>query len=222
MFESVQYPSKQDMADRLASQIADRLDAAIGQRGRALLAVSGGSTPTLLLGALQKSDLDWARVSVTLTDERCVPDTDERSNARFVRELLLLGDAMASSFLPLFGERNLAEAAAVLSSPLDVAVFGMGEDFHTASLFPDAKETAAALAPDCESPLALIRPPSQREERISLTAPPILACRDKVLILHGGAKKAALLEARRIADPQRAPVNILFAGDNPAEVHMAP
>jgi 6-phosphogluconolactonase len=222
MIAPIEHLSKQAMADQLAALIADLLSATISERGRASLAVSGGTTPILLFESLSKTPLDWTKVTVTLTDERCVPADSERSNEGFVRRSLLTDDAEAAAFLPLYGESSLSETAAELSLPLDVAIFGLGEDFHTASLFPDAKETAAALDPACALPLALIRPSSQPEERITLTAPPILNCRHKFLILHGEAKKAALQKAQSIGDPQQAPVNILFVGGDPAEVHLAP
>lgn len=216
-----EHASPQEMADSLAVKVSNLLASAIAERGGASLAVPGGGTPRLFLRALGACDLDWQSITVTLTDERCVPETSERSNARLVRETLLVGQAASAAFMPLFGDGSLKETAAALRLPLDVAVFGMGEDFHTASLFPGADGTAAALDPECRMPLARIRPASQDEERVTLTAPPILACRSKFLIMHGASKKEAYRRARAVGTVLEAPVNILFEGEGETEIHIA-
>ncbi len=83
------FASRQELAAALASDVAASLSAAITDRGRAQLAVSGGTTPKLFFHELAHIKIDWSRVTITLVDERCVPITDDRSNARLVREQLL-------------------------------------------------------------------------------------------------------------------------------------
>ena len=85
-------------AAALAERIAERLRAALAERGTAVLAVSGGSTPKDFFGRLSREKLDWARVQITLVDERWVADTDERSNARLVQSTLLQHAAAAAQF----------------------------------------------------------------------------------------------------------------------------
>ena len=103
------FASRQALADTLAAAIADRLAAGIAARGQASLAVSGGTTPTLLFAALATTAIDWARVTITLVDERFVEPTSPRSNEGLVRRALLQGPARAATFVPLY--RHAPDAA---------------------------------------------------------------------------------------------------------------
>ena len=82
------YANADALAEALATQVAARLRAAIAARGAALLAVSGGSTPARFFERLSHEALDWSKVRVTLVDERWVPESSERSNARLVLSLI--------------------------------------------------------------------------------------------------------------------------------------
>ena len=143
------------LALAFADWTADILRQAIAARGAALLAVSGGATPLRYFGALSKCPLDWSRVSITLADERRVPDDHPRSNARLVRNALMQNQAAAASFVPLADSRLTAEQElisarariATLPLPADLVVLGMGEDGHTASWFPGAEGLAEAMDP---------------------------------------------------------------------------
>ena len=117
--------------------MAASLSTAITDRGRAQLAVSGGTTPKLFFRELAHQRIDWPRVTMTLVDERCVPVTDERSNARLVREHLLRLKAAAAKFVPLYRDHGNAEAL----GPFDAVVLGMGTDGHTASFFPERRQS---------------------------------------------------------------------------------
>lgn len=224
MEREVYHVSAETLAVATARRVARLLEQAIAARGKATLALSGGRTPGPFMTTLGTLDVDWSRVQVTLTDERCVSPEDDRSNARLVAETLMAGPARRASFVSLFSGADSLDAADAVARmlPLDVAVFGMGEDYHTASLFPDGDGTAAALSPDAPSPLALIRAPSQPEPRITLTAPAILTTCYRILLLAGTEKVNAYRRARAIGDTRQAPVNILFLGMGETEVRSAP
>ena len=112
--------------------------------GRVTFAVSGGTSPRPFLQTLSHEPFDWSRVDVTLVDDRWVPDTDSASNSRLVHETLLQNAAANASYLPLVDTSTTLEArvAALNGDPKrrvpNVAVLGMGEDGHTASIFADA------------------------------------------------------------------------------------
>src|SRR5512133_131039 len=97
------FEAREALAETLARDVADELERAIEAKGRATLAVSGGTTPKLFFEKLSELDIPWSRVSVTLVDERQVPETSERSNARLVRTHLLRNRAAAAHFIPLAG-----------------------------------------------------------------------------------------------------------------------
>jgi 6-phosphogluconolactonase len=99
--EERHFPSLPDAAHALAGELALTLDHATSARGRALLAVSGGHTPQPVFERLRQLEVDWGRVTLTLTDERWVPPNHPDSNENLVRSWLLRGPA-AAAFIPLF------------------------------------------------------------------------------------------------------------------------
>ena len=86
----------------LSERLIDGLAAAIDARGEAILAVSGGRTPAGLFKCLSDAPLDFSKVMITLTDERCVPIDHPDSNAQMVQRLLLQGKAKQARFIPLY------------------------------------------------------------------------------------------------------------------------
>ncbi len=203
--------SAESLALDLAGFVAQRLREGLATRGRALLVVSGGSTPMPFFKALSGMALDWPHVCVTLADERWLPPDHADSNERLVRQGLLQGLAAQARFLPLFNgaaspeaaQRVLDEALAGLPWPADVVVLGMGGDGHTASLFPHAPELADALAegegPRC-LPVAVPAAPNVPVPRLSLTRRALLDAHH--LVIHvTGASKLALIEQAMLDGP---------------------
>lgn len=191
-------------ATALAERVAGHLRRALGERQQAVLAVSGGNTPKDFLDLLSREPLDWARVQVTLVDERWVPDSDERSNARLVQSRLLQHAARAARFIPLYTgdatpEAGLAEAEAridALGLPFDAVVLGMGEDGHTASFFPGGDHLADALDLGGGARVLPMRAPAAGEPRITLTLPTLLDTRALYLLVSGEKKRDLLADVR--------------------------
>ena len=200
-------PDATTLAQTLAADIAQRLRAAVTERGQALLAVSGGISPVPLFQQLSQQALPWAQVTVLLVDERCVPPDHADSNSALVRQHLLQGPAAAARWLPFFDalphfdtDTDLPSLTAsanqrlqALPWPLDVAVLGMGEDGHTASLFPRAPGLEVALS--STDPVAWTRPATAPHARLTLTLPTLLTARCLVLTLSGQAKQAVFERA---------------------------
>lgn len=211
------YPDREMLAIDLANHLAGELEATLLTHDRATLAVAGGTTPGPVFDVLCAADLDWHRVMVLPTDERCVPQDHPRSNARLIAEQLLVNRAASASYLPLYlpgaePEDCLAEVETLLTPalPLSVLVLGMGEDMHTASLFPGMPGLEAAL--DGDAPLlAVARPETQPEARITLTAPVLNGALSKHLIIYGAAKRKALERAMSLP-PEEAPVAAVLDG----------
>lgn len=212
------FANSAELAAALAADVASQLRAAIAERGRALLALSGGTTPLQFMRALSAQPLEWARVIVTLCDERWVPPQHARSNARLIDEALLQGAAAAARFVPLYisapdPESGLAAVASEVSAlplPIDVAVLGLGLDGHTASLFPDGDRIDAALDARGAAVVLPMRSPSAGEPRITLTLPVLAAARNLYLHIEGPEKKRVLARIVRGEDARQSPLPALM------------
>ena len=205
-------------ARQLAEAVAAQLRHAIATRGHALLAVSGGKSPIALFEHLRQQPLDWTSVTVLLADERCVPHTHPDSNTALVRQHLLQDGAAAATFVTFFDALDAIDTLAATANqrlaalhwPLDVAVLGMGEDGHTASLFPAAPGLDTALHTTAR--VAWVRPDAighAPHPRLTLTLPTLQAARQLHLSLAGPAKQAVYRQA--LAQPDAAlPVSLLL------------
>jgi 6-phosphogluconolactonase len=216
----------------LAERVAERLRIALTERGHAVLAVSGGSTPKDFFGVLSREKLDWANVQVTLVDERWVPDSDERSNARLVKSLLLQHAASAAQFVPLYTgaptpEAGLADATAridALPLPFDAVVLGMGDDGHTASFFPGGDHLAEALDLNGRAPVLPMHAPDAGEPRITLSLPTLLNTRALYLLVTGVKKRDILADVRLgLGAAQNYPVQAVLTQQRvPVAVYWCP
>lgn len=218
--------SASQAAEGCALQVAEWLKDALTERGRASLAVSGGTTPRLMLAALARTGLDWSRVELFQVDERGVPPDDPQSNYRMIRECFLGASGIPEQNVHrMAGEMDAAEAAAryaaeitrVLGSePFDVVQCGMGADGHTASLFPgdtrvlDRAGLAAGLWAE-----------DKQQWRITLLPRPILEARRLCVLATGAEKAAALARAlRRPEDPVSTPAQMLRGAEWFVDEHL--
>ncbi len=212
-----EYADRDMLAIDVANNLAGDLEAALLHHDLVSLAVPGGTTPGPVFDGLCAADLEWDRVRVLPTDERCVPGDHERSNERLIRERLLTSRASAAQYVPLFVEGHepedvLPEIESLITPvlPLSVLVLGMGEDMHTASLFPGMENLEAALDSHAP-PLAVARTQVQPEARITLTAPVLDGALSKHLIIFGAAKRDALERAMTLP-PEEAPIGAVLSG----------
>jgi len=217
----VQEPSADALASVLADRIVDALQRDLDARGEASLVVSGGSTPKPLFAALSERELAWHQVTVTLADERWVPESDPDSNAAFVKQHLLRGEAAAARFVGLYasdctpeaGATQIKQALTAVPRPFTVVVLGMGGDGHTASLFPDAPGTAEAMI-ESASPVGIVRPATVPQTRITLTLAALMDTDCQLLHITGAAKRQLVDEV--LQDPQSSeyPIAQFLRSDN--------
>ena len=221
-------PSELDLA--LAHSIASILDTAIRVKGSACLAVSGGKSPIAMFAALSNANLDWSKVLVTLVDDRWLAPDHPDSNEALVKKYLLHNAASAASFIGLYAafatpEAGLNSARARLSClppVLDVTILGMGNDGHTASLFPCSVEAQAGLDPACPYSVIAVNPQTAPYARISMSLPRIVSTTALFLHIVGDEKKRVLEAALHDKDARSPIVQVLAAGSEVATVYWCP
>jgi len=225
------FPSMADLAQALASDVAQTLARAIDARGGASLVVSGGKTPAKFFEQLRTQPIEWHRVSVALADERWVEPGDPGSNERMVRELLLKDRAAEARFAglknaapsPELGAVSAWETFARIPRPFDVTLLGMGDDGHTASLFPGSPNLSIALNLDAAAGCVGMWSPSAPQPRLSLNLSALLDSRRLLILLEGGAKLSTYEAASGDGPVEQMPVRaVLRQRRVPVEVIWAP
>ncbi|MFC0200604.1 6-phosphogluconolactonase [Paracoccus rhizosphaerae] len=221
--ELKEYPDREMLALSLADRIASQLAQHLRGNDSATLCVPGGTSPAPVFETLSGTDIEWDRVTVVLGDERWVDGDHKRSNSRLLRRHLLKDKAAAASYIDLYtgdASPDLAVDGLVQRLaphlPLTVVLLGMGNDMHTASLFPGADHLQAAMAPDAP-PVMAIRAEGAEEPRITLTRP-VLSDAINLHVLIMGPEKRDALERAQHMDPLQAPIRAFL---DVATVHWA-
>jgi len=187
-----------DLPARAAARIALELNAALSQRGQASLALAGGTTPKATYEALAGLPLDWARIDVFFGDERCVPADHDESNYRMAKAALFDRVNIPKERIHrMQGELTDRDAAArayerELPDRLDVVVLGIGEDAHTASLFP-----GSPALNEGERRVVPVIGPKPPPERLSITPPVLRDARVCIVLASGAGKATAVRQALR-------------------------
>ncbi len=204
------YPTAEAVAEAAAQLFTDSATQAVSARGRARIAISGGSTPKRMFALLADSgkpystEVPWEKLDLFWVDERCVPPTDSESNFKMTKEALLDHVPLPSANVHrMQGETDPAQAAASYESDIrntfklegaetptfDLVLLGMGDDGHTASLFPHTEALHE------EGLIVTANHVPQKDTwRITLTKPVINQGREVVFLIEGAAKAAVLAE----------------------------
>jgi len=210
----------QGAAEAIASSLAHAGD----------LLLSGGNTPAPIYSTLSQFPLDWSKISIGLVDERFLPEGDPNRNDGLIRRTLLTHAAADGAFSPLISSgRSLEECVHLANqhaqSPT-VVVLGMGDDGHTASLFPGMRGLDAALAAD--TPYVAVDatgcPGSQTWPlRISLTPAGLAAASTRILLIRGEGKRTLLERVVSGNDVREYPVCLAWKTPGPAlDVYWCP
>ncbi len=216
----------------VAEDMARTLESDLVTLGKARMLLSGGTTPAPIYSQLALAPLDWRKVTVGLVDERWLSPEDSASNARLVRESLL-DHADIGHFEPLV-RPGLSVADAVHAANLEaghaqdacLAVLGMGNDGHTASLFPGSVDLDRALA--SSQPYAALDASGcpvagDWTLRITLTPSGLARTRRRLLLLRGTAKREMLERALAGDDVRELPIRaVLQLPGAPLCVHWCP
>ncbi|QGW79093.1 6-phosphogluconolactonase [Pseudomonas alkylphenolica] len=215
------------LAEGLAKDVARRLNAAIAANGQATLVVSGGRSPVAFFQALVQQPLDWSKVLVTLADERWVPVEHADSNAGLLKRHLLTGKAAKARFLGLYRAAASLEAAALEADQalaelagIDVLVLGMGDDGHTASLFPGSPNLSEGLDPQGARRCLPMLAPSVPHQRLSMTRALLARAAFTALSVQGPGKLATLRAALAGDDLSEMPIRAFLQA--PLDIYWCP
>ena len=176
------------------SKIADHLSRAIAERGAASLIVSGGSSPLAIFKALKAVKIDWAKVTISLVDDRDVPADHTDSNELLLQTHLLKGEIASANFISLARD---PDKVAMIARPFDVMLLGMGTDGHFASLFPDMISDEAAFGLGAAP--TILRTGikgSPAHPRVTMNLAMILQSSHIYLLVNGAAKAAVFADAQ--------------------------
>ncbi|KPC25763.1 6-phosphogluconolactonase [Pseudomonas syringae pv. cilantro] len=221
------FDTPQQLADALATHVAERLKQAISENALATLVVSGGRSPVAFFQSLAAQPLDWSKVVVSLADERFVPTEHADSNAGLLQRHLLQGPAAKAKFFGLYNVAVSVEDAARVADqalaelpPIDVLILGMGDDGHTASLFPDSPNLSEALDLNGERRCLPMLAPSVPHQRLTMTRRLLASARWPILSVSGQAKLDTLRAALAGDDVAEMPVRAFL---NPSlEIYWCP
>jgi 6-phosphogluconolactonase len=213
------FDDQRAQSDALAKAVGDALHASLAAQAGvattgtpgtgprpAMLAVSGGTSPRPFLQTLSTQSFDWARIAVTLVDDRWVPEADSASNSQLVHDTLLQDAAKNAVFWPLVDTAQdlNAHIAALNADPRfgavpDVAILGMGEDGHTASIFADAPEWDHAIT--TSERFVAVHPGNAPHARVSWSLSALKEVKHLFLLI-AGPRKLDVLNAAAAA-PQK-------------------
>ncbi|MFI7856717.1 6-phosphogluconolactonase [Pseudomonas promysalinigenes] len=215
------------LAATLAHDVAERLRAAIASKGQACVVLSGGRSPVPFLEQLAGEQLDWAKVTVSLADERWVPVEHADSNAGLLARHLFQGAAAKARFIGLYQQAEHLDAAALSADqaladlpPIDVLVLGMGDDGHTASLFPNSPNLAEGLDLNSKRRCLPMLAPSVPHQRLSLTRAMLAGAAFTALSVQGPGKLATLRAALAGNDLAQMPIRAFL--HDPLSIYWCP
>jgi 6-phosphogluconolactonase len=199
MGQAAIYPDSEAVSRAAADYLRDQLLACVAQNGNCHIALPGGSTPGRCLELLSHEDLPWQNIHAYLGDERCLPvGHAERNDSMIQHRLWSNIDAPPENLHRIPAEIGPEPAAERYSDVindigrLDIALLGMGEDGHTASLFPGN----AAMA-DNRAVVPVHNAPKAPADRVSLSLVTLQAAGQRVVLVTGANKRDAMMQIER-------------------------
>ena len=211
------HASKEELEDALLNDIKLVISEDIIKFGKAKLLLSGGSTPSGLYRKLSSTQLDWSKVIVGLVDERFVENSSDFSNEKLVKTCFLINEAKNATFIPMiFSADNEAlnllktNESYTIFNNASVIILGMGEDGHTASLFPGHRHHEDDLTH------AVYNSPKPPPERVSMSAKALSDTHQLIFLITGINKQDAVNEWRSGKDLPIATIN----PKNPIDIYI--
>lgn len=213
----LQFNDNQSQATSLAKEVAKSLSEIIKIKNNATLAVSGGKSPVSFLQTLSKENIEWSKVNITLVDERFTNTSSDDSNENMVRKNLLINNAEQAFFVGLVTTRDIIGCvtnANLQIKNIDVIVLGMGDDGHTASIFPCSPELNHALElENSVEKYVITRPQTANYERIGLSLYGILSTK-KIFVSISGQHKLNIIKEANNTINKKYPISYVLANSS--------
>ena len=227
-----EYDDAAEMAAAVAGDIGFIIESAIDARGAAVIALAGGKTPTPIYEQLSSAKLDWKRVTIVPGDERIVPLGDPRSNVTVLAKFFLPKGARVMPIVPnaIADYKAAGRSADALMQdlrwPLDLCLLGVGNDGHTASIFPGPDFEEAVNGPKDRRALGVMPDPMPLEApvpRATLSLAAISTARALLIAVRGDEKRALIETAIKQGRSSPYPIGLALAGTElPVDIHWAP
>lgn len=229
MMSMLKFENTSALDAALSAKVSGMLSAAIETEGKASLVVSGGRTPVGFFHLLSQSDLDWSKVTIALADERWVDADHAASNEKLVRENLLINEAHKAEYLALKTSAEYAlDGEAECQQRLNtvgrftVVILGMGDDGHTASLFPGTETLSRGLDMRSGADCIAVTPLDAPHQRMSMTLPRLLNTESLIIHISGASKQQVLAQANAGDDVMELPIRaILQQQATPVSIYWA-
>lgn len=195
-----EFSSKDQLDQALCVDLVKIIQQAISKKGSANILLSGGSSPIRLYELMSNAELEWSKVLVGLVDERFVPPINEFSNEKMIREKLIQNQAQSARFVGMVAN-SLDQIENVnfiggkyqpFVQQIDLVLLGMGEDGHTASLFP-SDEVSEQLLRSSEVGIYNTKSPNFPNDRITCS-PAMLLQAENIILMLSGEKKLHVFE----------------------------
>lgn len=217
------FASSHQQIDAIVASITHTVTELLKTKETLTIALSGGKSPIPMLQKLSLADLDFSKITFTLVDERIVDTQHQDSNENLIRTYLLKNKASKAKFIGLSGNINpkqLITQANRAIKDIDLAVLGMGEDGHTASIFPECSELHDALKLSNTHTYILTTPLSAKYTRISLTLAALIQIPYLLLSVTGSTKLNVLKEAM-LGDNLNYPISYILSRKPSTQIFWA-
>ena len=198
----IKYKTKDELMSSLAEIVSKDIKEEIINKSKASLVVAGGNTPKPFFKQLKLKDIKWNKLSIMLSDERKVDESSPFSNTALVKKYLLNEESNFISILDKKIKKNFF--------PISSCVLGMGDDMHTASLFPNNISFKNSID-DIEIKIIDVKvKDNEITNRVSLNPYALKQAKNTHILICGDAKMKALKKASKIKDILQAPINLIL------------
>ena len=227
-----EYEDAAELAGAVAGDVQFVIESALDARGAAVIALPGGSTPVPIYAKLAAAKLDWKKVTIVPTDERIVPIGDKLSNVTMIGKAFIPKGARVMPIVPQATADYKAAGRSAdalmqdLHWPLDLCLLGMGENGHTASIFPGPDYDEALNGPRERRALGVMPdplPPEAPVPRVTLSRQGIVTAKALTIVITGAKKRQVLEDALKEGESSPYPIGRVLADvELPVDIHWAP